>query len=498
MKTVLKFISLLIIAASVLSLFSGCENYDAKAIIYYNVNESPANIDPQSASTPSELLIVRNLFEGLLRVNEDGEIVNGVASDYDYNEESLKYTFDISESATWYNGDRITAYDFVFAFRRAVDPKTGCPFTTKFLPILNAEQIIHDGVDPEFLGVKALNDLTLEISLKYNDQNFLYNLTTSAFMPCNETFFDGCAGKYGLSKSDILTNGSYYLAKWSTEEFAARLYKSDKYFGGFPAKNGGVFLSSSKDKDSLELLKSSSVDIAEINMADTDYDSIGSAGFKTIQFENICWVLKFSDSMPFEARKALILGIDRTYYAGDLGVGYNVSYSFFPDFLVEESVDRIGIPNYDLEFSKQIFRNAMNNYDDGKLPTTTITYYNDNGIKKTVNDIVGSWQQNLGAYLNIQPVSDANQIQRNLNENLDMISIFPVYILDRDINSYIYQYGITNITSKASALQEKLTVDYMFAPLAFQNSVYAYSTELTNISAGIGNGNFDFAYFTKK
>ena len=113
----LKRIFSLIICVFVLFGITGCDNTD-KAYIYFNLPEKPQTLDPQIAESDAELLIVRNIYEGLLRKDKDGKIVCGVAENYQ--KDGLTYTFNLKKDAEWKNGEPLTAYDFVFGFKRAL------------------------------------------------------------------------------------------------------------------------------------------------------------------------------------------------------------------------------------------------------------------------------------------------------------------------------------------------------------------------------------------
>ena len=123
MKRILKAACLMLAAITVL-LSAACGDSYQDAIIYFEIPEKPYTVDPQTASADSELAIVANIFEGLLRKNESGAIVGGASKSFEYN--NLTYTFKLREDIVWSNKEPLTAEDFVFAFRRAVSPEKKC------------------------------------------------------------------------------------------------------------------------------------------------------------------------------------------------------------------------------------------------------------------------------------------------------------------------------------------------------------------------------------
>ena len=487
---------ILIFALSVLPL-TGCGNVDDNAVIYYEATIAAGTLDPQLASNDTELLMIRNLFEGLMRVDKDGQVVPAVASEYSF--EDNTYIFKLSETSVWSDGEPVTAYDFEFAFRRAVDPKTRSPYAGKLRSILNAELIMLGQIEPEHLGVKAKDSTTLTITLSGIDSNFLYKLTTAVCMPCREDFFNDCKGQYGLSKSHIITNGSYRLTKWNQEEFAARLHRNNKYYGDFAAQNSAVFISFHPETPNLEKLEKSSVDIAHITMAEAD--TAASKGLKTAQHQNILWVMEMNELYSYDLRRALYLAFDRSNYAGDLGVGYNVAYSFFPDALINEKLDYVGIEEYDINESRTLYNTALNQYSDGKLPSTKLYYYSSPDMVLPINNIVGHWQKQLGAYINTKPYDNMSDLKFALDSNECAIAVYPITVTDKDPSVLAYQlgYDFSNTSVKAlPEVQKSILSEKKLMPIAFENTVAAYSGDILDFNFSIGNGLIDFAYVTKK
>ncbi len=495
MKTVSKFFAVFLCVVLLLSVCCSCKG-SSNAVVYCEVDNPPTIIDPQLAQSESELMMVRNLFEGLFRYNENGEIVNGVIEDYTYYDKV--YTFNISPSACWSDGSNITADDFVFAFTRAVDPATKSPFAAKFSTILNADIIATGAVSAENLGVKAKDSSTFVVVMDKEDPDFLDKLTSAPFMPCNREFFKSCKGEYGLKKDKILTNGSYKLSKWTKEDFAARLYRNEMYYGEFTAKNTAIFLSNNTEKNNLDMLTKSSVDIAHISPNDTV--AANSAGLVTNQEDNIVWVIKFPASFSENLRKAFILSIDKNLYSGNLGIGYTAAHSYFPTCVTKLQLNGVGFDGYDIYAAKNLFSNAIKELPGKRLPSTTLYYYNDPSFLTPINNIVGHWQNNLGAYINIKPVT-LSEAKNAASSYVNAISVYPIEITDKDAAPYIKELGYENVTFGEKDLAEIQTAvysNYLIVPLAFQNSVIAYSKNLSSVVTDLGNGTIDFSFVRKK
>ncbi len=497
MKSLKKYIAFLLVLTLTILPLTGCGSVNGNAVIYYEATSAAVTLDPQLASNDTELLMIRNLFEGLMRVDAEGQVVPAVATEYTF--EDNTYTFKLSETSIWSDGEPVTAHDFVFAFRRAVDPETRSPYAGKLRSILNAELIMSGQIEPEHLGVKAKDSTTLTITLSDNDSDFLYKLTTAVCMPCREDFFNGCNGQYGLSKSYVLTNGSYRLTKWNQDDFAVRLHRNDKYYGDFTAKNFAVFISYTPDTANIEKLEKSSVDIAFITMS--EMDTATGMGLKTAQYQNVLWVMEMNDVYSYDLRRSLYLTFDRSNYAGDLGVGYNVAYSFFPDTLTNEKLDYVGIEEYNINEARTLYNTALEQYDDGRLPSTKLYYYNNADMVLPINNLVGHWQKQLGAYINTKSYDDMDDLELAFDTNECAIIVYPVTITDKDPSVLAYKLGYDFSKTSVKSLpdvQTSILSERKLMPIAFENTVAAYSDDIIDFNFTIGNGLIDFAYVTKK
>ena len=204
----------------------------------FPLEAEPAGLDPQMAKDTASITVISTLFEGLTRLDEAGNAVPGAAQ-WTVSEDGLTYTFTLFESywcinsgkdeeSPWAQPTPVTADDFLFAFQRAVDPITGSPLAAEFYGIRNAEAI-HTGHKPlSDLGVTAVDDTHLTITLTTPDQSFPVKLAGTPFMPCNRAFFEHTAGRYGLEEEYILSNGPFRLVAWNHNE-SLLFYKHEQY-----------------------------------------------------------------------------------------------------------------------------------------------------------------------------------------------------------------------------------------------------------------------------
>lgn len=302
-KKILAFLTALILPISILAGCSG-NSEDEPVYFSYPIDEMPQSLDPTIASTLSERTVIANCMEGLVRVDKDGNIIPGVAQTINVSNDGLSYEFLLRQDAKWHvfsseNGkaeyfpqgfdNRITAHDFVFALRRAVDPAMGCPDAKRFYAIRNASQVNAGTLPTDQLGVYAQDDYTLIIELETATQDFLSLLTLSAAMPCNETFFNSTNGRYGLERNLMLYNGPYFIYRWNKESDRVIIRKNDDYFGESTAQSGGITLQVDSDQQSRYDNVSDGTYDATVLGAEATADISSHTRMTVERRENIVW-----------------------------------------------------------------------------------------------------------------------------------------------------------------------------------------------------------------
>ena len=492
MKYISKIICLLL-SVTVLFTASGCDK-TKDAYIYFELPETPITLDPQIASSDAELIVVRNIFEGLLRIDKDGKIENGVAKKY--SKDGLVYTFELQKNQKWSNGEKITAYDFEFALKRAVLPKTKAPFVSRLFSIKGAKDVYNGLAQSNSIGVNAVDNDTLKITLEYDDADFLETLTTSIAMPCNQSFFEKTDGKYGTSADNLIYNGSYEMKRWRKEVFGIRLYKNELYEGNFKAQNAAVFITCNKDKDTLEQLEKENIDIAFVDSTLTS--KAEKIGLKTEKFENICWVLTIGKEFPSDMRKAFFLLVSGDIYSNDLPEGYRTADSIFPKALSHKSSIK-GMTVYNKEAGKKLYLKQLEKFEDNKFPSDKVLYFYDNGnIKPVITDIVGHWQSNFSAFVNIEADKNPQSLITQLEKNSYPFAVFPIKADSSFFAEYLSKFGVTDLSQSVENSQIEILKNNTVLPIMFQNTVIAYSPTIVEFNAGLGNGYIDFAYIVKK
>ena len=202
----------------------------AFAEVVFNRGNSadPESLDPHKTSTVYEANIIRDLFMGLLIQNAKAEVEPGAAESYTVSPDGKVYTFKMRAGATWSDGTPVTANDFVFSWRRLVDPATAAEYAYMLAPVVNAEDITAGKKKPEELAIKAVDDMTLEVTLNAPTPYFLEMLThlsTNAVSEANVKKF----GADFIKPGNLVSNGAYVLAEFVPNDHI-KAVKNDKFY----------------------------------------------------------------------------------------------------------------------------------------------------------------------------------------------------------------------------------------------------------------------------
>lgn len=212
------FAALIAGSAAAAEVPAGVKLADKQTMIRNNGAE-PQSLDPNKIEGVPEANVSRDLFEGLLITStKDGHPIPGVAESWD-NKDFKVWTFHLRKDAKWSNGEPVTAQDFVYSWQRLVAPKTASPYASypQYGHILNVDEII-DGKKPTTdLGVKAIDDHTLEVTLSEPVPYFYKLLVNPAMSPVNKTAIDKFGEKW-TQPANIVTNGAYKLKDWVVNE----------------------------------------------------------------------------------------------------------------------------------------------------------------------------------------------------------------------------------------------------------------------------------------
>jgi len=177
------------------------------------IGPEPESLDPQLARTTQSHTVLRDLFEGLLTYSADGKLIEGAAERWTVSDDGLTYSFWLRPGGRWSNGETVDAEDFVYSFRRLVDPKTAAFYAETLINVRNAADIIAGDKPVETLGVEAIKPQLLTIHLQQPTAYFPALLAQAATYPVNETSVTAL-GEAFARPGNLVSNGAYKLNRW--------------------------------------------------------------------------------------------------------------------------------------------------------------------------------------------------------------------------------------------------------------------------------------------
>lgn len=408
-----RIVSLILIITTALLLLTSCGSEPKEGGSFtMPIDNDPVYLDPQIATDKGALSIINNCFEGLVRMNADGEIIPGVATDWKVSKDGLTYTFNLRHDAKWFVtksagktigedyetsfDTSLTADDFIYALRRAVSKNTNSQNADKLLCIKNAQQINSGKMSSSKLGVKKSGDYKLKITLDYPSDSFLAVLTTSVAMPCNEEFFELTSGRYGLSNAYLIYNGPFYISS-RNENTSVTIKKNESYVGENTAKPASVFFSVNTESETrAKKVTSGTYDFASLNFS--QYSSIKDDSNASFSYcENILWGLIFnckdSDMSSLNLRRAICYGFDRSLmeksdYMTESATGVIPPSVMLSSDSYREKAGEVKFPEYNAKKAEKYWDKALDELDKTGLSITIkCTHEHENQLRSALQNL---------------------------------------------------------------------------------------------------------------
>lgn len=244
-----RIISAVLVLAMLFSLCS-CSANVSNTKLTMGILNTVTNLDPLNISGDGERIIATNCFEGLLRFDSKGKIDLGGATAYSISKDGLTYVFKLNPLAKWYVSDavkatidtlgiekfdnKITAEDYIFGITRFIQS------SNKALSSVKGASTYDPDDKESTLGLKAIDEYTLEITLERVDPDFLYKLAANPVYPCDNVLVEKLESIFSSTPATILCNGPYYIKNVTESE--AVLERNPDYTGKIQVSNGSILL----------------------------------------------------------------------------------------------------------------------------------------------------------------------------------------------------------------------------------------------------------------
>lgn len=369
----------------------------AEQTLHMNAAE-PETLDSGLSNDVISGAFIRSLYDGLVRLDKDGKPVHSVASDIQVSADKKVYTFTLRDSK-WSNGDPVTAQDFAFGWMRVLNPKTASGSAYKYYPIKNARAFYEGKAKAEDVGIKVVNDKTLQVTLE-NPTPYFLTLATF-YYPVNQKVVEANPD-WAKKPESIVTNGPFKLVNWQHKN-KIELAKNEHYWDKDVVKFNEIEFSMIEDTNTeLELFNSGELDWAGGPISGLPADAIGplrdEGKLQTMKRATNYYLLFQTQKPPFtnsKIRKAFAYAINRSDIAENIGqAGQTPLMGFVP---LSASLKPEGyFKDNDVETAKQLLAEGMKEMGITKLPEITYLYNTSDLNKKIAEALQAQWKQALG------------------------------------------------------------------------------------------------------
>ena len=397
---------------------SGLTAFAEEKVLRYAMAGEPETIDPGQNDYLMSSLVLANLYTGLMRVDETGEIAPGCAESYELSEDGLEYTFHLREGLKWSDGSDLTAADFEYAWKRALDPEFASPGSWYLFYVKNGEAYNEGEVGADEVGVEAVDDLTLKVTVEYPAPYFLDLTTVSVYYPVKKDVVEGTDG-WTKSAETYVSNGPFKMSQINPQADYV-LEKNPNYFDADSVnldKMDIIFIDT--PEAALTAYNAGEIDILESNLigseaqvqyADSD-ELITKTSIGCCYYDINCEKEYLSDP---NVRKALSMALPRQIICENIvashpdpaegfvtpGISYGDSEEEYRDVVGPLVVENV-------EEAQKLLADA--GYPGGEgFPTITLITQNDQEKKDVAQVMQAMWNQNLG--INVEIVTYESKV----------------------------------------------------------------------------------------
>lgn len=409
-----KIFAVILVMTMLVTLAAGCGKGSKSGgndqVFRYALEAEPVTLDPARSTAIPESLVEVQIFEGLARLDAKDQPVPGVAEKWDVSPDGMKYVFYLRPNAKWSNGEPVTAHDFAFAWKRALDPEFASENAYMLYPVKNAQAYNEKKATADQLGIKAVDDRTLEVTLEKPTEYFLSLTAFHVFYPVHQKTVIASPDKWATDVKTLIGNGPFKITNW-VHSGKLEFVKNDQYWDAAAVKLTKMeWPISDSQTTRLALIENNQVDMM-VEPPVVEHDRLAKAGLLKISpYLGAQYYVFNTQKAPFnnpKVRKAFALAINRDMLVKNvIKGGKQPAYAWVAPGLINPATGkdfREEGGNYvveDIALAKTLLAEA--GYPDGQgLPPITILF-NTSEIHKSVAEAIQEmWKKNLGITVNL-------------------------------------------------------------------------------------------------
>lgn len=430
------FLSLTLVASLVLSAcsFGGTDSANGgpkDQTLVMTESAEPPNLDSAKSTDNASFKVLNNVMEGLYRLDKDQIPQPGIASGVEISPDKLVYTFKLRD-AKWSDGVPVKAQDFEYSWKRALDPATASEYAYILEPVKNALEYNGGKAKKEDVGVKALDEKTLQVTLKAPTPYFLGLLSFPTYLPQRQDIVEKYADKFALEAANNVYNGPFKLTAWNHNQNYV-MEKNENYWDAANVKLTKV--DTKILKDSQAVLNSYQTGQVHFGFLSGDFaQKFKSDKDAGVFVEASAWYLEFNQTKPFwqnkKIRQAINLAIDKNAYAnGVLKDGSIPSGGLTPPQLKANGNDPTqkfrevfpAPPQFDPVLAKQLFADGLKELGLTKAPAIEYVADDTTNSKRQMEFVKEELRKNLGIEITLTPVPFKQRLERGRTQQFDIL-----------------------------------------------------------------------------
>ena len=418
-----------------LLLLSACGSKTTdKQVLNWDESSELPTMDLSKATDTISFDMLNNSMEGLYRLGKNSKVEPGIAKATKISKNGLVYTFTLRDTDKWSDGKKVTPKDFVYSWRRTVDPKTASQYSYLFDGIKNANEIVNGKKPASSLGIKATgkNKLTVTLTKKIPYFNLLMGFPS--FFPQQKATVDKYGSKYGTSSKYMTYNGPFKMGGWTGSNLKWKMTKNSNYWDKKKVKLNQInFQVNKSTTTSYNLYQSHKLDQTGLS-AEQAKNLAGKTGYRVLP-QALTAYLEFNQTKKEfqnkKIRQALSYAIDREKLVKKIvGNGAEVSKGVVSSNLAEykgkdfadQAATTAGV-TYNKAKAKKLFDQGLAEIGESKLSFTLLSSDTDES-KDLSGYIQSQLEQNLGSSkinVSVQTVPFKTRLSRATDGNFDVV-----------------------------------------------------------------------------
>jgi oligopeptide transport system substrate-binding protein len=389
----------------------------------------PPGMDSGKTTDSVSFNLLNNVMEGLMRLDVNNKPIPGMAESFEPSADGTAYTFKLRD-AKWSDGSPVTAHDFEYAWKRALDPALASEYAYIMYAIKGAEEFnTGANTDPNSVGVKAEDDKTLTVQLTAPAPYFIGLTAFATFLPMKEDFVKAQGEKYAAEATNMLYNGPFVMSEWLHEQKVV-LAKNPNYWDAGTVKLEKITFDIVKDLNTAVSLYEAG-DIDRVGLAREQIDLYKQDPNFSTKTELTVFYLQYNTVKKFfdneKIRKAFSVALNRQAYVdATLNNGSQPALGYVPPgvpglkgFYRDENGPLM--KDNDPALAKQLLAEGLAELNMDKAPEVHFLTGDTDGAKKGAEVMKEMWRQNLGIEVVLDMVPFKERLKRTREQDFDIV-----------------------------------------------------------------------------